>query len=278
MKKINIDFSYMINNSFEKSRAEWIRFYNLSNTVIDRVRKLNNLEFKPADPRVVSEETKIKISKGRKNWLKQNPEKHPWRKSNKFKSIPCENVKSFLRECGIEFLEEYQPIEDRYFSIDIAIPSKMIALEINGNQHYEKDGSLKEYYQIRHDLLVSSGWRILEIHYSLCFDFKNWASFIKELNHNENYISDFKLVNKQKRSCKDNCSCGNSKHRGSAFCLNYKNNNRFDWPDLDTISKLVWEMPSSLLSKKLGVSDSAIYKFCLKHNISKPPRGYWSKK
>lgn len=43
------------------------------------------------------------------------------------------------------------------------------------------------------------------------------------------------------------------------------------------MEKLVWEKPTSQLSKDLGVSDVAIGKFCKKHNINKPPRGYWAK-
>ena len=121
--------------------------------------------------RVCSELTRKKISEGRKKWLKDNPELHPWRRKDKFQSVPCENVKNYFKKCDIEFVEEYQPmINDRYFSIDIAIPDKMIAIEINGNQHYENDGSLKKYYKDRHDLLEMNGWIVHEIHYSFCFN------------------------------------------------------------------------------------------------------------
>lgn len=43
------------------------------------------------------------------------------------------------------------------------------------------------------------------------------------------------------------------------------------------LSKLVWEYPTSVLSKMLGVSDTAIAKRCRRLNIKKPPRGYWAK-
>lgn len=49
------------------------------------------------------------------------------------------------------------------------------------------------------------------------------------------------------------------------------------WPTPEEIQKLVWEMPTIHLAKQLGVSDNAIYKFCKKNGLNKPPRGYWEK-
>lgn len=58
---------------------------------------------------------------------------------------------------------------------------------------------------------------------------------------------------------------------------NIKYQNKITWPSKEEMSILVWEKSSVLLSKELGISDSAIGKFCKKHNINKPPRGYWMK-
>jgi very-short-patch-repair endonuclease len=54
----------------------------------------------------------------------------------------------------------------------------MVALEINGQQHYNSDGTLKDYYQNRHDLIESKGWQIIEIHYSQCFSDENISKFL----------------------------------------------------------------------------------------------------
>jgi hypothetical protein len=43
------------------------------------------------------------------------------------------------------------------------------------------------------------------------------------------------------------------------------------------MAQLVWEMPTSHIAQEYGVSDVAIAKFCKKHDIKKPPRGYWAK-
>lgn len=109
-------------------------------------------------------------SKNRKRFLKNNPEKHPWKKNSKFISEPCERLKKFLDDRGIKYIEEYRVIEDRYFSIDIAFPDIKVGIEVNGNQHYNRDGTLKDYYKNRHDIISSYGWKLIELHYSCCFN------------------------------------------------------------------------------------------------------------
>jgi hypothetical protein len=84
------------------------------------------------------------------------------------KSIPCEHLKAILRKKGLEFEEEFMPLKTRLFRVDIAFPSLKLGIEVNGNQHYEA-GNLKKYYQERHDLITSSGWKLIEMHYSLCY-------------------------------------------------------------------------------------------------------------
>ena len=95
-----------------------------------------------------TDETKQIISTKRKLFLKNNPDKHPWRKPNNFKSAPCLELKNWLTFKNVQFISEYtnHGVPDRYFSLDIAFPDKMVAVEVNGNQHYNKDGSLKDYY------------------------------------------------------------------------------------------------------------------------------------
>lgn len=115
-----------------------------------------------------SEAKKI-ISDKRKVWLKENPDKHVWKRHSKFKSVPCEKLKEFILSKNIKFLPEFTPLIDRSFAVDIAFPEKMVCLEINGNQHYDAIGKLKPYYQEKHDLITAAGWKIIEIHYSLCF-------------------------------------------------------------------------------------------------------------
>ena len=111
-----------------------------------------------------SNETKKLLSQKRKKYLRENPDKHPW-KNSKFTSEPCELLKRKLREAGLEFVEEYQPLPKRFFALDISFPDKKIGIEVNGNQHYNPDKTLKKYYQDRHDLIVNSGWILIELPY-----------------------------------------------------------------------------------------------------------------
>lgn len=41
--------------------------------------------------------------------------------------------------------------------------------------------------------------------------------------------------------------------------------------------EMIWQTPTSQLAKRFGISDVALSKVCKKHNIPKPPLGYWRK-
>lgn len=110
-----------------------------------------------------TEESKLKMSISRKKLLKENPKIHNWKLNDKFKSRPCENFKNQLNKMCISYIEKMSVSDDRFFSMDIALPEYKIGIEINGNQHYNRDGTLKEYYQKRHDYIKSLGWNIHEI-------------------------------------------------------------------------------------------------------------------
>jgi very-short-patch-repair endonuclease len=100
-------------------------------------------------------------------------------------------VKKYLRELNVQFIEEFQPCLDinRFFSIDIAFPDKKIGIEINGFQHYEDDNfSLKPYYQKRHDILENLGWKIYEIHYSLCYNHDEISKILPQILASEKKI------------------------------------------------------------------------------------------
>lgn len=140
-----------------------------------------------------------KISESRKKWLKNNPEKHPWKKKNKHTSVPCENLKQYFRDNNISFVAEHQPLDDRYFSIDIAFPNEKIGIEVNGNQHYNRDKTLKKYYKDRNDLIESSGWKIHNIHYSHCFSDENMEKILLHIKKNAtlDYVYEFEIKKKK---------------------------------------------------------------------------------
>ena len=177
-------------------------------------------------------ESKMLQSLKRKEYLKNNPDKHPWKRHNKFKSEPCEKLKAWLTTKNINFIGEYSNhgIMDRYFSIDIALPEKKIALEINGNQHYNRDGTLKPYYLERQQLLIDNGWNVYQIHYSMCYSLDRLETIILELVNSSNKVEfDYKSYVKLKKvnKCID---CKKEVHIHSKRCKScrnlYVNNNK----------------------------------------------------
>lgn len=152
----------------------------------------------------LSENAKINVSNGRKKWLKNNPDKHPWKKNTKFVSIPCENFKKYLDSINLKYISEYNVYNEakRNYSIDIAFPDIKLGIEINGNQHYDRNGKLKEYYNNRHTILENLGWKILEIHYTSCFNIENMKNIMqyyeqpdyKKYFENKNQIKNKKIL------------------------------------------------------------------------------------
>lgn len=159
---------------YDKIKNKQLKSRSLSDSI-----KLN----KKKNPIKHSDETRKKISEARKKHLKENGG-NPWAYKNMVNTSPsCENFKQFLKSKGIEFEEEHMPLKhkNRFFSIDIAFPDKKIGIEINGNQHYNSDHSLKTYYQERHDLIVAEGWILFEIPSKRCFSEESMNQLLKEL-------------------------------------------------------------------------------------------------
>lgn len=140
-----------------------------------------------------SEETRKILSEKRKIYLQEHSSEHVWKRSNKFISKPCEYLKQQFRDNNIQFVEEYTPLDDYNFSIDIAWPDVKVGIEVNGNQHYNSDGSLVEYYNNRHNILEERGWKIYEIHYTKCYklDIKNFVDLEKLDVFDKDYVGKY---------------------------------------------------------------------------------------
>lgn len=295
-----------------KTQMQTAKEFCMSRSFLERAIKNKLIKIR-SEKSKHSPETKLKLSLIRKEFLTKNPEKHPWKSKNKFKSKPCEQVKSFLKELNVQFIEEFDPeIPDRFFSVDIALPEKMIAIEINGQQHYNSDGSLKDYYQERHNLLENNGWKVFEVHYSACFKFEKWEEFVNLIKNEPNvrefdyfnYVPRIKKVRerkttriykpykpkikkekaqkqpRKKRELKSFCQCGNEKSFDGTVCKKcYLENKSKHIPDKETLESLVKSTPMTHIGKMFGVSDNAVKKWCKKLKIVLPVmRGFWQKK
>jgi very-short-patch-repair endonuclease len=202
-------------------------------------------------------------------FLKENPNQHPWKRKGKQKSLPCEKLKTILQENDLIFNEEYTPIEsDRFYSMDISFLKNKIGVEVNGNQHYNSDGSLKEYYRIRNEHFISLGWKIIEIHYSKVYidefviKLVDYLKTFDEYSYEElkelNNLIKFNKGNKDKH-----CSCGkkilkNSKTCNQCWAL-YRR--KVDRPTYNVLINDVKELGYLGTGRKYGVSDNSIRKW-----------------
>jgi len=243
----------------------------------------------------LSEEAKSHLSEVRKKWLKDNPERHPWRSKDRFKSVPCNILKDMFAQEGLSFLEEYIPIGDRFYSLDIAFPDKKIAIEVNGNQHYDSEGKLKSYYQERHDNIETDGWHIIELHYSTVYNADLIKKLVSDLKQSHGLgITDYSFYQEEqkrirnekitKRENKFNCKkCGIQRKFKSAngLCSKcYKETTRqVPRPSREQLFADVSSMSIVSVGKKYGVSDNSVRKWCKLYGIIfGSGRGYWQKK
>jgi very-short-patch-repair endonuclease len=250
--------------------------------------------------RITSEKTKALLSQKRKQYLLDNPDKHPWKNHNKFISPPCEFFKKRLLEQNIKFLPEFTPLSDRAFAVDVCLPNKKIIVEINGQQHYNSDGTLKKYYQDRNDLLQADGWEVYEVHYSLVWNIPAIDAIIDKLiNATLKIDFDFESYTKTKmeksiknKSTKPCIVCGSiKKSKRTLKCKNCymdvlhkrKNSVRLNHrkvirPSKEELEILIQTTPMEKIGKMFGVSGVAVRKWCKTYNIYLPNRrGFWAK-
>lgn len=228
--------------------------------ITEKKRKRNTLSHKHSD------ETKSKLSEIRKKWLMENPDKHVWKTNDKFISKPCEFLKKILIENNITFVSEYS-ISGRYYSIDIAFPDKKVGLEVNGNQHYNSDGTLKTYYKNKNDFFIENGWIIYQIHYTKVYNEIFIYDLINKLK-NEYNLEDidysFYLKNKIKKyyycnSCKINKV--SQKGVDCLECSKIKRRKVKNRPDKNELLKMIQNIGLEGVGRKYGVSGNAVKKW-----------------
>jgi len=210
-----------------------------------------------------SEESKKLISEKRIEWLKNNSDKHPWKKDTKFVSVPCEKLKNIFTENGLSFETEFQPLKERFYSIDIAFVDKGIGIEVNGNQHYNSNKELKDYYKKRKELIEEKGWKLYDIHYSKVYDEEFVTELINLINDIDVSIN-LDFIFKNDKTIRK-CNCGNIiyKYNKSGKCLTCSNinNRKVNRPDINILEKDIKILGYSGTGRKYGVSDNTIRKW-----------------
>lgn len=194
-------------------------------------------------------------------WMKENPEKTAWRKSNM--SYPEKVFLSYLEESGISdnFLIEREKSVFPYF-IDFAFVDLKIAIEIDGSQHLEE--KRKKSDEKKDKLLLSKGWRVLRITAKQVLENKRETidqvnSFIgnpkKDYHRTGIYLSD-NSYKKKKRE--DN---GLTKKE----IENHINQRKVERPPLNVLLKEIEETNYRSVGRKYGVSDNTIRKWIKKY-------------
>lgn len=212
-----------------------------------------------------NEKTKKIISESMKKYLKNNPDKHVWKRNSKFLSKPCEEFKKILTNNDIKFISEFSPLNDRLYSIDICIPNKKIGIEINGNQHYNNDKTLKKYYKERKYNIENNGWILYDIHYSKVYDVKFLDKFINHIKNNFDLSeNDFDFVSIEPNKCID-CKIEISKNskrcRKCSSVYNGKKRRKVKRPSIKKLKEEIMKYGYRGVGKKYGVSDNAIRKW-----------------
>lgn len=269
-----------VNNNL--TYRELCKKYNANNSILNRILKDVNVDILDKKRKrntlshLHSDETKIKLSEIRKKWLKENPEKHVWKRNDKFKSNPCEHLKEIFKQNDITFVEEYTPeieIETNFknYSIDISFPDKKVAIEVNGNQHYNSDGTLKEYYKNRHEYFIDNGWTVYEIHYSKVYNdnfINKLISGLKDEFDIGNIDYSFFIKKKEKNFC---VTCGKNevskKGRKCIKCQSFERRKVKNRPDKKELLDLVAQFGLEGVGRNFGVSGNAVKKWLKTENI-----------
>jgi hypothetical protein len=272
MNKINLnEINWCdIQNKLNKKELFWSEIpkrIGFSRKVLERAVSEGYLK-KIVYRKKMSVESKNKISKGRIKYLKENPDKHPWKNNDKFKSKPCELLKMKLDKNNIKYISEYEPSNEKYYSIDIAFPNKKIGIEINGNQHYERDGSLKNYYIKRNEFLNNIGWKIYDIHYSIVYNellLESLINSIRDFSLNQDdlnyYLNEYiKRKNVKHNHCID---CNIIILKDSKRCRRCaaKLKTKVTHPTKEELKELIKHNNWSKIGRIYNVSDTAIRKW-----------------
>lgn len=129
------------------------------------VDEFGNVTMLPVKKKPLTEEHKEKLRKAYWRWITEHHD--VFVKYSSGQSNAAEHFKKVLRSNGIDFVEEYMPYwKEKGYRLDIAFPDEKIGIEINGTQHYEKDGTLNKNTLEKQKFFEDRGWKILQIYYT----------------------------------------------------------------------------------------------------------------
>lgn len=254
-----------------------IKHFKLSNAIISKAVKNKFLKTRTKsdanklrhikNPQKLSEETKKKISEGRKQYLQNNPDKVPYllnhSRNESYPELYFDNI----------FSKEYKKNEDYktylqvgIYEIDFAFLNKGIAIEIDGDQHY-LDKKIVESDIRKTEYITKQGWEILRVCWSdyQKLNVKQKEEFIKELFDyiNNKVLKPILIKIDNKNYCED---CKKKVERRSKRCCICEGKRRSlellkTLPSYDIIKNEVKNIGYKGTGRKYNVSDNTIRKW-----------------
>jgi very-short-patch-repair endonuclease/transposase-like protein len=212
-------------------------------------------------PRIQSDETKKKISEARIKYLKDNPDKVPYKLNHYSKgtSYPEKYFDEILKTKNLEYEIEL-PIS--IYSLDFAFVEKGIDLEIDGEQHY-LDPVIIESNRKRDIFLYENGWKVIRIRWS---EYQKMKYYDKK-QYIEKIINYINGIDKNIPNIIDNnhycIDCGAKISRNGVRCIKcalIKRNKKYreKCKSICNLKKDIDELGYAGTSRKYGVSDNTI--------------------
>jgi len=169
-------------------------------------------------PLVHTEEWKKNMSEIRKKYLKENPDKVPYRLNHSSKESYPEKYFAELFQKENIIVDRYIPIS--YYELDFCITDKKINIEIDGEQHY-LDKKIKVSDNNRNTYLENNGWKTIRIRWSdyQKMDYEGKAKYISELKDYINILSNDKPTIPFIENGKKMCECGAKICKTSVKCV-----------------------------------------------------------
>jgi very-short-patch-repair endonuclease len=156
------------------TQRDLIGKYGVSVSALDKAGKRGDIIFRSRaealhlasvkKPRILSEETKQKISNSRKEYLQKHPDKVPYR-LNHYSKGPSYPELYFRELFQKEQIELETEVPYTIYQLDFANKEKKIDIEIDGDQHY-LDKRIIESDKRRNEILEKDGWIVFRIKWS----------------------------------------------------------------------------------------------------------------